>query len=115
MFVAICYDIPDDRRRARVAAILLDHGFRVQRSVFEADIPDATFERLMGRLMRVANLEEDSVRAYRLCEGCRSKIRVLSGPEPYDPPTVVVVTGSGPTSDTLKSRRHRPDPPRRRR
>ncbi|MBY0508405.1 MAG: CRISPR-associated endonuclease Cas2 [Bryobacteraceae bacterium] len=36
MRFVICYDITDDRRRARVSAALLDYGARLQESVFVA-------------------------------------------------------------------------------
>ena len=39
--VVIAYDISEDRRRARVAAVLQAYGDRVQRSVFIATLePD---------------------------------------------------------------------------
>jgi CRISPR-associated protein Cas2 len=35
MFYLVSYDIPDDRRRTRLAKLLKDYGGRVQYSVFE--------------------------------------------------------------------------------
>ncbi len=97
LFVGICYDITDDRRRARVAAILKDFGRRVQRSVFEADLSQDRFDTLVRRLRRLIRPEEDSIRLYRLCESCRAKIVVVCGPPPYKKPDVLVV-GRRPTS-----------------
>lgn len=97
MFVGICYDVADDRRRARVAATLKDFGRRAQRSVFEADLSQERFERLVRRLHRYVEPEEDSVRMYRLCEACRDRIVVLCGPPPYRGPHALVVS-RGPTS-----------------
>lgn len=98
MFVSICYDVADDRRRARVAATLKDFGPRAQRSVFEADLSPERFERLLRRLRRLVEPGEDSVRLYRLCEACRGKIVVLCGPPPYQRPHALVVS-RGPTPD----------------
>jgi CRISPR-associated protein Cas2 len=97
VFVGICYDVTDDRRRARVAAALKDYGRRAQRSVFEADLSQDQFERLVRRLRRLLEPGEDSLRIYRLCEACRAKIVVLCGPPPYEEPHVLVVA-RGPTS-----------------
>lgn len=97
MFTSICYDVADDRRRARVAMTLKDFGRRAQRSVFEADLSEARFERLVRRLRRLVKPEEDSVRIYRLCEACRAKVVALCGPPPYEQPQVLVVA-RGPTS-----------------
>ncbi len=101
MFTAVCYDIPDDRRRARIAAILKDVGVRVQKSVFEADIGDERLARLLRRLQRVLDEQSDSVRVYRICEGCRGKAIVLCGPPTYEDPAVIVVTGRRPIQPGL--------------
>ena len=42
---AICYDITDDRRRARVSTALLDYGARLQESVFVATLDDELLTR----------------------------------------------------------------------
>lgn len=47
MFYLISYDIPDDRRRVRVAKTLKDYGDRVQYSVFECILAGP----LLGELM----------------------------------------------------------------
>jgi CRISPR-associated protein Cas2 len=112
VFIAICYDIPDDRRRARIAAILSDFGRRVQRSVFEADLDERALHRLLQRLSRAQDDATDSIRAYRLCEECRSKIVVLAGPQAYRPPAILVVTAAGPTSGSPLKRPRRPRAPR---
>jgi len=80
MWVVVCYDIPDDRRRLRAARVCLGFGVRVQRSVFEAELTGGQLRRLRGRLERVVNREEDSVRIYKLCSGCIRQTEVLCGP-----------------------------------
>lgn len=44
MLYTISYDIPDDKRRLKIAKILLDYGPRVQYSVFEAQLDTAALE-----------------------------------------------------------------------
>ncbi len=80
MWVVVCYDIPDDRRRMRAARVCLGFGMRVQRSVFEAELTGAQLKRLKARLERVINREEDSVRIYKLCSGCIRQTEVICGP-----------------------------------
>jgi CRISPR-associated protein Cas2 len=79
MFVVICYDITDDRRRNKVGKILEGFGSRVQKSVFECDLQLKHFEKLKQKLARVLR-DEDSVRYYYLCAACLAKVEVINGP-----------------------------------
>ena len=79
MFIVVCYDISDDRRRTRVSNILKGFGNRVQRSVFECDLRPKDFPKLKQRLSKVLK-DDDGLRYYILCSECVSKIEVVSGP-----------------------------------
>lgn len=79
MFVAVCYDIPDNRRRTRVSNILKGFGGRVQESVFECDLTPKHFAKLKERLGKVLT-GEDGLRYYVLCAECLQKIEVAGGP-----------------------------------
>lgn len=57
----ITYDIPQDRRRTKVAQILESFGDRVQYSVFVIDTHPAALLRLKEKLRGVINNEEDSI------------------------------------------------------
>ena len=70
MFVVIGYDCSDDKRRLKVAKILLDYGDRVQYSVFEADLEKLLLDELLGRLRSVIDPDEDSIRIYHICQNC---------------------------------------------
>ncbi|NMG82782.1 MAG: CRISPR-associated endonuclease Cas2 [Methanosarcinales archaeon] len=48
-YVVISYDISDDKKRNKVANMLLDYGTRVQYSVFECLIDAKTLEKLVER------------------------------------------------------------------
>jgi CRISPR-associated protein Cas2 len=50
VFVVISYDISDDGIRKKVANILLDHGVRVQYSVFECLVDAKTLDKLIDML-----------------------------------------------------------------
>lgn len=60
------YDVPDDRRRNRLARLLQGYGERVQYSVFECMLDDDQHAALRRRMERLVNAQEDSVRFYRL-------------------------------------------------
>lgn len=78
--MVICYDIPDDRRRAKVGKVLEGFGTRVQRSVFECDLTPKQIQRLKQKLGRVTKSPDDSLRYYYLCAHCIGKIEVVNGP-----------------------------------
>jgi CRISPR-associated protein Cas2 len=63
----ICYDIEDDRERARVARLLERHGERVQYSVFEVHLKRPTdLEAIKEELRGVLAAPDAEVRFYRL-------------------------------------------------
>ena len=65
----LSYDITDDKHRQRLAAMLLDYGDRMQKSVFEADL-DADDLATILRRAEALIAEEDSFRIYPLCKHC---------------------------------------------
>jgi CRISPR-associated protein Cas2 len=66
----IAYDISDDRRRARVAAVLQACGDRVQRSVFVATVQDDTLKEARDRISQIIDPDTDSVYVFRQCAAC---------------------------------------------
>jgi CRISPR-associated protein Cas2 len=92
LFYIVAYDIPDDRRRTKVAKILEDYGDRVQYSIFELllDSPQRLAS-LRRRLYRVIDSEADSVRIYFLCARCRPSIEVIGLGTPTEDPHAYVV------------------------
>ncbi len=73
----ICYDIPDDRRRARIAKLLDSHGDRVQFSVYEAVLDRELSDKLIGQLRALLAPGEDLVTIYRLCAACAERVTRL--------------------------------------
>jgi len=73
----IAYDITDDRRRARVACILLDYGERVQYSVFEADLTAKELDELLEKLRQVLDSQRDCLNTYRVCGACLPECRTV--------------------------------------
>lgn len=87
MFILIRYDVPDNKRRLKIANTLLDFGGeRVQYSVFECHITQRNLDRLQARLHKLIDKEEDSIRFYSLCEVCRPKVLLLGIAKPTEEP-----------------------------
>jgi len=70
----IAFDIVDGHTRYRVAKTLLEYGYRVQKSVFEGFLSKESLEECAGKLEKIINKEEDSVRFYPLCKDCEKKV-----------------------------------------
>lgn len=72
----IAYDISDDRRRARVSAILQAYGDRVQRSVFICTLEAGLLSEVRSRVSEIINPNTDSVYVFRQCSACWEAIGV---------------------------------------
>jgi CRISPR-associated protein Cas2 len=86
----IAYDIQDDRRRTRLAELLLDAGDRVQQSVFEALLTPDELQELLARAAKYVG-DEDSLRAYPVCAACAAKIAVVGRAAVVGSPGMVLV------------------------
>jgi CRISPR-associated protein Cas2 len=76
VLIVVSYDVPNDRRRTRLAHALEDFGDRIQLSVFECLLEVDELDRLRDRVRREIDAAEDSVRIYRLCENCHAKVEI---------------------------------------
>lgn len=86
----IAYDIPSDRRRARVHKTLCGFGRWTQYSLFECHLSARELLDLRGRLDRQLKPDEDSVRFYRLCAACVSKVETVGSPPPAEEKVFIV-------------------------
>jgi CRISPR-associated protein Cas2 len=78
----VSYDVATDtatgrKRLRRVAKICEGFGQRVQKSVFECALTDAQLLKLVAAVRKVINLEEDSLRIYRLAEPLEKYLTVI--------------------------------------
>jgi CRISPR-associated protein Cas2 len=69
----VCYDIKDDRRRTRVAALLDGYGDRIQFSIFEILVSPETLEILRMELQDLIHLQEDRLAFFPQCSNCRKR------------------------------------------
>jgi len=89
--VVVSYDIVNDRRRNKVCKTLKDYGEHIQYSVFECLLRPKDLEQMTKKLTALIDAEEDGVRIYQLCEGCRGRARVLGTGQVTEDPDVLVV------------------------
>lgn len=77
MFVIVSYDIPDDKRRNKIARLLLDYGTRVQYSVFECQLEPKHYQEMRRKLGKLVVDKEDSIRFYQLCRDCLANVEIV--------------------------------------
>ena len=77
MLYLVTYDIPDDNRRLRLAKALKDFGERVQYSVFECLLDEKLAGAMLERVKKEIHEDEDRVRVYQLCEGCKKTVKIF--------------------------------------
>lgn len=75
-YVVVTYDITDDTRRTQAADWVLRFGERVQMSVYDCLIDDASLAQLKQGMERIIEPSLDSVRYYVLCRRCARSTQV---------------------------------------
>jgi len=77
MIDIIAYDIPDNKRRLRVAKTLESWGYRIQESVFQLRLDSATLARVRTRLTALISDSEDVIHIYPICLSCVDRADIL--------------------------------------
>ena len=75
MLFLVAYDISTldsagQKRLRLVAKTCEDYGIRIEKSVFECDLEEVTFEAFWAKLNTLIDGDEDSLIAYRICRSC---------------------------------------------
>ena len=92
MFVVVSYDIPNDKRRTKIARTIQDYGTRVQDSVFEVNLKPSQVDKMRADLVRIVDEEVDSIRFYRLCRVWYKETQVLGvGQAAEAPPEALII------------------------
>jgi CRISPR-associated protein Cas2 len=64
----LIYDIPDDRKRTKIADACLDYGLdRIQYSAFTGDISRNHQEELFQKVRRILGKKPGNIRLYPIC------------------------------------------------
>jgi CRISPR-associated protein Cas2 len=90
MFIVVGYDVSDDRRRNRIAALLEENGSRVQESVFECLLNEAEMRELEKRAAAIV-APEDRIRYYQVCPRCLTHAKQSGGPAFLTEPLAYIV------------------------
>ena len=96
MLVLITYDVntqsPEGRRRLRqVAKQCVNYGQRVQNSVFECVLDAALCAKVKNLLLKIINVEEDSIRFYYLGNNYKTKIEHVGAKESFSVEDVLIL------------------------
>jgi CRISPR-associated protein Cas2 len=86
----IAYDITDPPRLNRVARFLKKHAFRVQYSVFAAELSQKQLRRVLAGLEAIIDPRSDDVRAYPVPHECEV---TLIGPQMFPEDILLVRDG----------------------
>lgn len=96
MLVLVTYDVNTEtakgRRRLRhVARLCLNHGQRVQHSVFECLLEPAHWVMFRQALVETIDMEKDSLRFYFLGSNWKRRVEHVGSKPGYDPEGPLIV------------------------
>lgn len=96
MYILITYDVSTDEKEGRkrlrqVAKLCVNHGQRVQNSVFECLLDQAEYIRLKNDICSVINLQKDSVRFYILGKNWKQNIEYIGKQTAFDIDDILIV------------------------
>lgn len=85
MIVVAAYDVSEDSRRARLAALLQSVGDRVQKSVYVLSLDSEDLAVLREKMGTIIDPERDSVYVFRQCASCWEILDFLGQADPPRP------------------------------
>jgi CRISPR-associated protein Cas2 len=96
MMVLISYDVcttdkEGAKRLRKISKECVNYGQRVQNSVFEIFLDYSNFLKLRDRLLKIIDMDKDSLRIYYLGNNYRRKIEHFGTKDTYNPETDVIV------------------------
>ena len=90
-FTIIAYDITEDSRRNKVAALLEAHGTRRNKSVFECMVSESQLKKIRTELAQFIDATTDTVLVYRICLDCYIKSELIGKPTNLPPTDKVIM------------------------
>ena len=96
MLVLITYDVNTEdaagrRRLCQVSRQCVNYGQRVQNSVFECILDAAQYRQVQAKLIKIANLEKDSLRFYSLGNNYKNKVEHFGTKPSYEAEGLLMV------------------------
>ena len=94
--VLVTYDVntetPEGRKRLRqVAKVCINHGQRVQNSVFECLVEPSTWVTFKAELERIIKPETDSLRYYFLGKNWQRRVEHIGAKPGYNPEEPLII------------------------
>ena len=95
MLMLVTYDVstetPEGQKRLRqVAKCCVKYGQRVQKSVFECVIDEGQYKKFQNQLLKIIDLEKDSLRFYNLGKNYQSKVEHFGTKTSYEAEGVLI-------------------------
>lgn len=96
MLVLITYDVNTEdstgkKRLRKVAKLCLNHGQRVQNSVFECILDAGQCKKLQHELLREIDIQKDSLRFYYLGNKYQTKIEHFGAKKSYEAEGILII------------------------
>jgi CRISPR-associated protein Cas2 len=91
MLVLVVYDIPDDKRRLKLANFLEGYGRRVQKSVFECFLSLDEMKKLHLKIQKRVKPAEDNVRLYWVPSDALPRTLTIGSSIPTPPPDFYII------------------------
>ena len=96
MLILVTYDVNTQdaagrRRLNKIAKMCLKYGQRVQNSVFECLVEPHDYVLLQNELLKIADLNKDSLRFYNLGNAFHSKVEHIGVRSGYQPDDVLML------------------------
>lgn len=96
MLILITYDVDTttkagEKRLRKVAKACVNHGQRVQNSVFECLLTEAQLVSLKAALTAIINETTDSIRFYFLGNNWQRKVEMIGKTTSFDPTEALII------------------------
>lgn len=96
MMVLITYDVETEssggkKRLRKIAKQCVDHGQRVQNSVFECLVDPDQFVFLKNELEKIIDKDKDSLRYYFLGSNWQKRVEHIGNKKSYDPEAPMII------------------------
>lgn len=84
-------DVEGRKRLRQVAKQCVNYGQRVQNSVFECSLDAAQYRVVQSKLLKIADLNKDSLRFYNLGNNYHSKVEHFGTKSTYNPEGLLIL------------------------
>ena len=96
VLVLVAYDVNTSTpagagRLRRIAKECVNYGQRVQNSVFECSLDAAQYKAFQAKLLKIIDLQNDSLRFYNLGNNYKNKIEHFGCKTSYDPEDTLII------------------------